>query len=108
MGLPGAVIEPEASTEVEIDACNDATAYRETRTGPSGDAVWSRLLAETHRRAVRLGRAASFWAAVVLPFAALVHLRTGVASAEEWGLLVGLLFLDAVALYLGHPYCRSD
>lgn len=49
-------------------------------------------------------RAAAFWAAVVLPFLALAHILTGVETTGEWGLLGSLVLLDAVALFVGHPY----
>lgn len=46
----------------------------------------------------------SFWGAIALPFAHLSLLAQGLESASTALLFVGLLALNAVALYVGHGY----
>lgn len=51
--------------------------------------------------------AAGFWAGALLPFVYLPVFVVGVDSLTEFGLFVGLLALNAVALVIGHDYPGS-
>ena len=52
-------------------------------------------------------RAGAFWSAVVLPVVAVAILWTGPDSVGSWTLFGSVLLVNAVALYVGHPYCRD-
>lgn len=51
-------------------------------------------------------RVASFWTAIVLPFLYVPLLVTGLSEANETIAFLGLLGLNLLALYVGHPYRR--
>ncbi|ELZ08774.1 hypothetical protein NP511_14360 [Natrinema thermotolerans] len=51
-------------------------------------------------------RAVGFWAAIVLPAAYLPLLATGLSSALEGGLFLGLLAGNLLSLYVGHAHRR--
>ncbi|MBB6645494.1 hypothetical protein H5V44_04145 [Halobellus sp. MBLA0160] len=59
------------------------------------------------RTAVRNLRAASFWAAIVLPVTYLPLLAGGLGGAEAL-LFVSLVVVNAGAFVLGHEYEPSD
>lgn len=91
-----------------FDACNDTNGYRAVDDGRTAEYRSSvGPLARAGRRTIRLGRAFSFWAAVVLPFVAVALVATGLSSIDRWVLLLAVLLLDGVSLYVGHPYCQS-
>lgn len=45
-----------------------------------------------------------FWSAIALPFVYVPYLLTGLSGALDTAVLVGLVLLNAVALYVGHGY----
>lgn len=52
-------------------------------------------------------RAFAFWVAIVLPFLHVPLLATGLASPGRRNAFLVLLALNALALYVGHPYGRD-
>ncbi len=51
-------------------------------------------------------RAVGFWTAIVLPAVYLPLLATGLSSALEGGLFLGLIAGNLLSLYVGHAYRR--
>lgn len=49
-------------------------------------------------------KAAAFWAAVILPFALLGLLASGLQTNVEYVLLAALLVANVLALVVGHDY----
>ena len=70
---------------------------------PASEAV-DALRRWVERRAVSELRRVAFWAAVVLPFAVLAVLATGLESTTDWWLFGALVASNAVSLYVGHTY----
>lgn len=66
-----------------------------------------RIVSEAIRTVVRNLRAASFWAAIVLPVTYLPLLAGGLGGAEAL-LFVSLVVVNAGAFVLGHEYEPSD
>lgn len=52
-------------------------------------------------------QAAAFWTAVLMPFAYVPLLATGLSTAGEGLLLLQLLTLNAVALIVGHDHAAA-
>lgn len=59
------------------------------------------------RRAVTCIRAVSFWTAVLIPFAYVPLLVTGLSTLSEGILMAQLLSVNAVALVLGHDHATD-
>jgi hypothetical protein len=49
-------------------------------------------------------RKTGFWTAIVLPFLYVPLLVTGLSTATETGLFLGLLAINLLALYVGHAH----
>ncbi|GAB3673462.1 hypothetical protein [Halopiger thermotolerans] len=94
---------------------SDSTAACEQRSTSIGDASSS---AENGDDRPRLERAAPtivtgvrktcFWGAILLPFLHVPLLLSGLATAFDTAVFLGLLSLNLVALYVGHAYEEHD
>lgn len=74
----------------------------EDASDPSdADAGMLERLAPAFARSLRV---ASFWAAIVLPFLYVPLLATGLSDATETITFLGLLGMNLLTLYVGHPY----
>lgn len=71
--------------------------------GPTPD-LYEDVVASVWHALVWRVRALGFWLAVVLPFIHLPVLANGFAGPEEGLAFVGLLFLNVVALVVGHEH----
>lgn len=49
-------------------------------------------------------KAGAFWAAVLLPFLALVLLISGLSTTLEYGFFLSIVAVNVVALVVGHDY----
>lgn len=81
----------------------DTDEGRSART-TSHAAISGSVSAWVRTSALSAVRVAAFWTAVVLPFAAVVVLASGIESTDDWLLFVVLVSSNVVSLYVGHPH----